>query len=161
MRLGVVSDTHDHLGNVRRIVEIFNGAGVDAVVHTGDVTTPSTLALFARLGVPFHGVLGNNDRDVAGLLETARREGFEIAPATLVLEIGGRRVVAIHDPSEATPARVGDADVLLHGHTHRQTLERRDGRLVFNPGECAGWLAGRNAVGVVDTRTLRAEVLRF
>jgi len=33
--------------------------------------------------------------------------------------------------------------------------------LVFNPGECAGHVAGLNAVGVVDRTTLDAEILRF
>ena len=33
MRIGVVSDTHDNLRNVRRIVDRFNEAHVDRVVH--------------------------------------------------------------------------------------------------------------------------------
>ena len=52
-------------------------------------------------------------------------------------------------------------DVLLHGHTHRRTLETRDGSLLFNPGECAGHLAGHQTVGVVDLGTLEAELLHF
>ena len=36
-----------------------------------------------------------------------------------------------------------------------------NGTLVFNPGECAGWLDGRNAVGVLDLVRLEADVLRF
>ena len=38
MRIGVVSDTHNNLKNVRRIVELFNAAAVDRVIHTGDIT---------------------------------------------------------------------------------------------------------------------------
>jgi hypothetical protein len=33
--------------------------------------------------------------------------------------------------------------------------------LIFNPGECAGFLKGHNAVGLVDLARLRAEVLLF
>ena len=38
MRIGVVSDTHNNLKNTRRIVELFNEAEVDRVIHTGDIT---------------------------------------------------------------------------------------------------------------------------
>ena len=57
MRIGVVSDTHNHLANVARIVELLNRAGVDHVVHTGDITQPKTLDVLARLVAPLTGVL--------------------------------------------------------------------------------------------------------
>jgi predicted phosphodiesterase len=43
MRIGVVSDTHNNLRNVTRIVELLNEAGVERVVHTGDITQAKTL----------------------------------------------------------------------------------------------------------------------
>ncbi|GIR63688.1 MAG: hypothetical protein CM15mP68_3540 [Pseudomonadota bacterium] len=43
MRIGVVSDTHNNLKNVRRIVELFNTAAVDRVIHTGDITQAKTI----------------------------------------------------------------------------------------------------------------------
>jgi predicted phosphodiesterase len=50
---------------------------------------------------------------------------------------------------------------VLHGHTHRPVHERRSGALVFNPGECAGMLAGHNTVGVLALESLEVEWLRF
>ena len=43
----------------------------------------------------------------------------------------------------------------------RRTTLRSAGRLVFNPGECAGHLPGHNAVGVLDLATLETEILLF
>ena len=51
MRVGVVSDTHDHLANVARIVEVLNAARVERVVHTGDITQPKTLTVLAALSI--------------------------------------------------------------------------------------------------------------
>ena len=51
--------------------------------------------------------------------------------------------------------------LVLHGHNHRRILERSEGRLIFNPGECAGIMDGHNAVGVVDLAAFDAEVLFF
>ena len=42
-----------------------------------------------------------------------------------------------------------------------QVIERSAQRLLFNPGECAGHMKGRNVVGVVDLESLRPELLWF
>lgn len=159
MRIGVVSDTHNHLPNVRRIVELLNAARVERVVHTGDITQAKTLDVLAGLAAPLHGVFGNNDLEREALGAAIARHGFHFADGLLRLEWGGRRVGVVHDPRELAAA--GDLEVALHGHTHRLAVERAGGRLVFNPGECAGHMAGRNTVGVVNLVTLEVELLRF
>ena len=162
MRIGVVSDTHNHLPNVGRIVALFNAAGVERVIHTGDITQPKVLDALAGLQMPLHGVLGNNDvgeRD--GLLEAAQRHGFELVDPPLQLHWHGRSILVVHDPLEFAPHLTASHDLALHGHTHRRRVERQGAQLIFNPGESAGHLAGHNAVGVVDLADLATEILQF
>jgi putative phosphoesterase len=159
VRIGVVSDTHNHLPNVRRIVELLNAARVERVVHTGDITQAKTLDVLAGLAAPLHGVFGNNDVERDALDVAIARHGFRFAEGLLRLEWGGRRIGVVHDPRDL--AQAGDLEVALHGHTHRLEIERSGRRLVFNPGECAGHMAGRNTVGVVNLVTLEVELLRF
>ena len=161
MRIGVISDTHNHLGNVTRIVELMNRAGVERVVHTGDITQPKTLEVLARLAAPLFGVYGNNDLERAQLESTAARLGMSFVDPPLALDWAGRRVLVVHDPRDLARLPDGEPEVALHGHTHRLTVERPAGRLVFNPGECAGHLRGRNAVGIVSLESLSAEILLF
>ncbi len=162
MRIGVMSDTHNHLANVARIVELLNQAGVERVVHTGDITQPKTLEVLARLHAPLHAVLGNNDLGERPALErAAARLGIALAAPPLRLAWAERRLLVLHDPRELDHAWPSAHDVVLHGHTHRHALERRDGGLLLNPGECAGHLSGHNAVGVVDLASLEVELLRF
>ena len=161
MRIGVVSDTHNHLANVARIVEIFNRAAVERVVHTGDITQAKTLEVLARLDAPLVGVFGNNDvGERAALEEAAQRLGMRLDGGPLELELHQRRIVVVHDPRQLDGVLRGH-DVALHGHTHRYTLERVGATVRFNPGECAGHVAGLNAVGVLDLNSLEAEILRF
>jgi len=159
MRIGVVSDTHNNLANVRKIVEILNAAGVERVVHTGDVTQAKTLRALAELEVPLVGVYGNNDERGA-LAEVARDAGFEMVEPPLELAWSGRRILVVHDPLDVDRWWSGH-HVVLHGHDHRRRIERNHQRLIFNPGECAGHLEGRNAVGIVDLASLEAEILLF
>jgi len=162
MRIGVVSDTHNHLGNVARIVELFRAAGVARVVHTGDITQAKTLEVFARLGVPLFGVYGNNDLERPSLVAAAARHGITLADPPLRLEWAERKIVVVHDPRELTRLDDEGHTLALHGHVHRTVIERRaDGGLVFNPGECAGHMPGLNAIGVLDLATLEPEILRF
>jgi putative phosphoesterase len=161
MRVGVVSDTHNHLANVARIVEILNAARVERVVHTGDITQAKTLHALAGLEAPLVGVFGNNDLERDALENACSDLGLRFEDPPLELVWHERRIVVTHDPLDLAPETLQGADVLLHGHDHRHASERKDGTLVFNPGECAGHLTGHNAVGILDLARLETGIVKF
>jgi putative phosphoesterase len=160
MRIGVVSDTHNNVTNVRRIVALFNQAGVERVVHTGDITQAKTLELFSELACPLFGVYGNTD-ERGPLGEVAARLGFELHGHAIELDWAGRKILVVHDPLDLADTLTPYHHVVLHGHTHRRVIERDKDSIVFNPGECAGHMADRNAVGVLELATLETELLTF
>lgn len=160
MRIGVVSDTHNQLRNVRRIVELFNAARVDRVVHTGDITQARTLEAFASLEAPLVGVFGNND-EREPLARAAEQAGIRLEEPPLSIAWHERRLLVVHDPHFLHAEQLAAHDVVLHGHTHRTVHERRGDSLVLNPGECAGLLAGHNTVSVLSLASLEVEWLRF
>ena len=49
MLVGVVSDTHNNISNIKSIIDIFNKQKVDLVIHTGDISKPDTLKIFSDL----------------------------------------------------------------------------------------------------------------
>lgn len=160
MRIGVVSDTHNNLKNVRRIVELFNAANVDRVIHTGDITQAKTIEVFGRLDAPMSGVFGNNDQERPSLEAAIERYGFEFYEPPLQVCWHGRDIIVVHDPLEFD-GRLDTQAIALHGHTHRYRCEEANGQLIFNPGECAGMMKGLNAVGLLDTTDLSTQLLRF
>jgi putative phosphoesterase len=160
VRVGVVSDTHDNLRNVARIVELLNEARVERVVHTGDVSQPKTLDALAALEAPLFGVWGNNDKEREALERACARHGFDFTESGRELVWARRRILVVHDPREID-LHLDEHHLVLHGHDHLHRVERVGGSLVVNPGECAGHLDGHNAVGVVDLVHLEVELLRF
>ena len=96
MRIGVVSDTHNNLKNVRRIVELFNAAGVDRVIHTGDITQAKTIEVFSQLDAPMSGVFGNNDQERTSLDAAIERHGFEFYEPPLQVCWDNRDLSLIH-----------------------------------------------------------------
>lgn len=160
MRIGVVSDTHNNLKNVRRIVEIFNDQAVDRVIHTGDISQAKTLDIFASLNAPLFGVFGNNDQEREDLERAIARYGFTFQDPPLLLNWATRAIIVVHDPLEFD-GHLKQQDLALHGHTHRYRLEQESAQTIFNPGECAGMVQGRNAVGVVDLVTMQCQLVNF
>ncbi len=161
MRIGIVSDTHNNLKNVHRIVDLFNEVEVDRVVHTGDITQAKTLDVFACLNAPMYGVFGNNDQERESLEAAIAHHGFVFREPPFELHWHERRIVVVHDPLELAGTLSHRHDLALHGHTHLYRHERHRGGIIFNPGECAGHMKGFNAVGVVDLNDLSTELLKF
>ena len=161
MRIGVVSDTHNNIKNVRKIVELFNSIELDHVIHTGDITQAKTLEIFAELKAPLMGVFGNNDQERDSLEAAIATHGFHFQEPPFHLELAGREIIVVHDPLEFD-GHIDAQDLALHGHTHRYRLEQlTEQTQVFNPGECAGHMTGFNAIGVVDLVDLSTELIKF
>jgi putative phosphoesterase len=122
MRIGVVSDTH---GLLRPEVAPAL-AGVERILHLGDVGKPSVLKELERIA-PVTAVRGNVDREgPCGKL-----------PETDVVLIGDRYVYMLHDLKtlHLDPA-AGKFAAVLCGHTHVPNFFRKKGVLYFNPGSC-------------------------
>ena len=160
MLIGIISDSHDHLGNVRRALALFRERGVEIVLHAGDFVSPFVSEPFREAGMRLIGVFGNNDGDKLYLRERFSGIG-ELHFGPYEFELGGRKILLMHEP-RALDALVasGRYDLVVYGHTHR--AEVREGRpLVVNPGECGGWLSGRATAAVVDLARLEAELLHL
>ena len=54
-----------------------------------------------------------------------------------------------------------ETDLILHGHTHRYRSEIINNALIFNPGECAGIIAGKNNIGLIDTKNMVDKIISF
>jgi hypothetical protein len=75
MKIGIISDSHDHHANVLKAVEIFKNKNVEYILHAGDIISPFTArALSAVSNAKFIAVFGNNDGEKHILKSTI--EGF-------------------------------------------------------------------------------------
>ena len=65
--IGVMSDSHDNVTQVRKAVTLFKDAGCDLVLHAGDVVAPFAARELEALGCPVKAVFGNCDGEKQGL----------------------------------------------------------------------------------------------
>ncbi len=157
MKIGVFSDTHDNVPMVKKAVELFNREGVELVIHAGDFIAPFVVAAMSELRCRAVGVFGNNDGERIRLANRFEEVG-EIHPNLASVEVGGRKIAAMHYPELAEPiAKSGEYDIVIYGHTHEIDV-RNKGTLLLNPGETGGWTTGKSTVAIVDLDSLEVEI---
>ena len=162
MIIGVTGDTHNNLNNIKEICTIFNENSVDYVIHTGDISLPKSLLAFKDLNSPLIAVIGNNDvQERDDLEQAAKKFDCKIFDEPHFIELGETKISIIHHPELIDPKMTNQSDLILHGHTHRYRKEKIDKSLVFNPGECAGFMKGKNQVGIVNLDSLDAKIINF
>lgn len=163
MLVGVVSDTHNNIKNIKNIINIFNKEEVNLVIHTGDISKAETLRLFSDLNCSMMGVFGNNDRTEEGLKEVCYEYDFNFQEPPLSLFLEGKKIAIFHEPELIGNYIKENTDVqlIIHGHTHRHREETQNNIKIFNPGESAGLLKGKNALGIIDLENLQIRRIFF
>jgi len=157
VKVGILSDTHDNLPNIRKAVDIFRKEKVSLLIHAGDFVAPFTLPLYRELDCEFIGIFGNNDGDV--LLLNRRSEG-RIHTAPHQFNYGGKTFIATHYPDAVNAmASAPGVDVVIYGHTHSPEIRTVGKTLLINPGECGGWSTDEPTVALLDIETMKARII--
>ncbi len=182
INIGLLSDTHiphrmKHLPDA--VLDAL--AGVDVILHAGDVDDPAALEPLRSLA-PVHAVRGN-----VHLHEFS--DGGATLPAVVELGLGGRRIVLTHGHR---PGLFGfwlkvrdliirylglvdtdvfnrcitrrllrlypEADVIVFGHSHRVHVERVGRTLLVNPGAVCPTLKEQPTVARMRLGEGRPEV---
>ncbi len=135
MLIGLVSDTHGDRLRTRAAIFMLDSLGVEAVLHCGDIGSPTIIEMFAAW--PTHFVFGNCDGDRDLLRQTiARAKQFCHEPFGSIT-IESVRIAFTHgDDGRLLEQLIAgeDWDIVCHGHTHVTREEHRGKTLVLNPG---------------------------
>jgi uncharacterized protein len=160
MRIGVLADTHDRVPAVSELLEKLSQRGVSMVMHAGDYCSPFCLAPFHQRGMALLGVFGRNDGDRETLSAyAARGMGTEIYESPHSFDVGGKRILLVHDIAEVTARSIESHDFVIHGSSHLQSERKVGTTLVINPGEACGWIHGECTGAILDTETGEVEKL--
>ena len=140
MRIGIISDSHDHHQNILKAVKIFREQKVDYVFHAGDIISPFAAKAFSEVkGSKFIAVFGNNDGEKLILASTIKGFGGEIYEGPHTTETAGRKIFITHKPGALDEViSSGRYDLVIYGHTHKQDIRTVGKTLVINPGVFSG-----------------------
>lgn len=120
MLVGVISDTH----GLMRPEALAALAGVDHILHAGDVGDPAILDKLRAIA-PLTAIRGNIDQSgpCAQL------------PETELIELGDASFYMIHNLAalDINPKAAG-VTAIISGHSHHPRIDWKQGVLFFNPG---------------------------
>lgn len=166
--IGVISDSHDNLYNLRDVLSRLRDEQVDLVIHLGDIISPFTIKHIKEILGDTKVIIirGNNDGDVYQLTSLSIKYSWVFRSEPGIVDVGGRRVFLMHGYGsiEDTISLVNalkyslEVDLILFGHTHRYHVERLGHKLIMNPGEVCGYLTNKPSYGLIDLDTLRGEI---
>ena len=159
--IGIISDSHDNLGAIRKAVEFFNDNEVKAVLHAGDLVSPFTARVFEKLKSKLYVVFGNNDGDKVMLTKSFEDIGATVCGDFGELTVDSLHIALLHGTNEVLVkalAKSEDFDVIIRGHTHDPGVKVFKGALLINPGECSGVLSGKATVATLGTANLNVEI---
>jgi putative phosphoesterase len=119
-RVGIISDTHGLL----RPEALHGLAGVDHIIHGGDIGRPEVMAGLRRIA-PVTAIRGNVD--------TA--EWAKDYPETATVRLRDRSFYILHDLNALSidPVALG-IDAVISGHSHQVKIATIGGVLYLNPG---------------------------
>jgi uncharacterized protein len=165
MRIGVISDTHDHLHNLQPALA-YLAAETEVLLHCGDLCSPFVMDQLAKYPGPVHIVFGNNDADLFRITRKSS-DRVQVHGELLQIELDGVRLAMNHYDNIAQPLlRSGMYDLVCFGHNHRFSLAAHGTAIALNPGTLmgsafgpGGWERVPPTFATFDTRS--REVLLF
>lgn len=118
--VGIVSDTHGLLRP--EVLEAFKD--VSLILHAGDIGSSEVLEDLEK-AAPVVAVRGNNDKG----------EWANCISESEVVRAGAVSIYVLHDLNQMIRnPKPEDVQVVVSGHSHRPSIERREGVLFVNPG---------------------------
>lgn len=140
MHLGLLSDTHGHTERTAQAAERLLAAGVDHVIHAGDIGRESVLielaAVFDAPRIPVTAVTGNVDRFQRDIEDFPSTTCVRVS-RTASLHLADKQIGVIHGDDKAlldSWLSSGDYDIIITGHTHLREDTLHGSTRLINPG---------------------------
>lgn len=161
MKIGVCSDIHDHIVNLKKMLTIFESRGVNTIIFCGDFCSPIPVREMGDFNGTIHCVFGNGDGDryTMSKIVASSSPNVVLHGEHAAVAFNGVRIAFTHFPFYAEAlARTGEYRAVFFGHTHVRHEEKIGDCLWLNPGEVMGW-KGEATCAVYDTVTNCAVVV--
>lgn len=160
MLIAIISDIHDNLANLKKILSWANANQTEQLFVLGDICAPATLKQVLAPG--FHGkirIAYGNVADRENEIKVAQNFPHIIHYGDLAeFKINGQKIALTHYPDLAKKlAQTAKYDFIFYGHNHQPWLEHLGKTTIANPGTLAGMFS-KATFAVWDTATNKLEL---
>ena len=152
MKIGIMSDSHDNILNIKKAIQIFKENDVKTILHAGDLISPFCLPLFVDFKNRFYLCSGNNLGDVSLIKKKIVDIGVFFDELGEI-ELDDKKFALYHGTNEIiTNALLNsqEYDYVIVGHTHHKEVLQEGKTILINPGETFGDLYGEATVAILN-----------
>jgi len=145
MNIAVISDIHDNVGNLEKLLALIKKTKCERIIFCGDMCTLFSAEKLDEAGIKTYVVLGNAESDTWG--NSTFFKNFIMFPPEQEfgeVEISGRKIAFSHYPKVARELFLsGYYDAVFFGHTHRVSIKKKGDKILANPGSVCGIINGK------------------
>lgn len=138
MKIIIISDIHDNIVNLEKVINWCVTEKVGALVCAGDITNSETLEFLAT---EFKGTiyLIRGNLEIYEEAEIKKYKNINYYGRFGVANIEGKNIGICHEPSFTNELlKNTKCDLIFYGHTHKPWIEERRGVKLINPGTLGG-----------------------
>lgn len=161
MKIAILSDVHDNIWNLEKVLADLKKKKAKAIIFCGDFCAPASLKLLAGVKLPTYTVFGNVDGAQYEITNWVKDNAphVKLGKEMLEVEFRGRKIAVCHYPQLAkglASTRIYNA--VFCGHEHKACQEKVGKCLLLNPGEVMG-ISGKCTYALYDTETNKAKII--
>jgi putative phosphoesterase len=146
MKIGIFSDVHDNIDNLKKAQKVFEENGIEMAIFCGDLVSPFTLKFLSEWKWEVKAVFGNNEGDKWGFARRFNKydlSNIEYPKSGIFWEFEkeGKRFGVFHGNSEEVVKIMIEGakyDVVCTGHDHEPKIKKINNLLWINPGSVTG-----------------------
>lgn len=161
MKIAIISDSHDNIPNIDKMLNFVKKQGIKTIIHCGDVCAPSVMKYLAEnFAGQIHLVFGNvdGDHDMMNQLAKEKLKNVKIYGEAGELNLNSKKIAFTHRPEKGQElAKSNKFDLVFYGHTHTPFEETIGQTKLVNPGTLAGLFA-KATFAIYDTKTEKLEL---
>jgi putative phosphoesterase len=161
MFVGIFSDIHDHMENLKTGLSLFKQKNVASLVFCGDFCSPIPAKFIASsFNGNVHCVFGNGDGDRMTIQKFAFTDhtNLVIHGEWAEIDFENRKVAVTHYPFYAYAiAQLQKYDAVFYGHNHISKVEIFGKTICVNPGDVMGF-KNRASVAIYNTENNQVDM---
>lgn len=133
MKIAIVSDSHGSVDRMKDLLTILEQEGISYLIHAGDFAVYGIEEVLAQHpNIQTYIAFGNADIN-ADIIESVALLSHCHLDVVISLALEGKTIAVSHIAGVAE-SEYKKANVYVHGHTHRMSIEEKNEKLIINPG---------------------------
>ena len=156
--LAVISDVHDNLANLQKVLDYIKNNKVDYLICLGDLQSLEAWQKLDALCMPAWGVHGNADNYGWQLQDL---KNIKVSEEFGEVTLANKNIIFCHYPEivkKFITDKPGKYQLALHGHSHKPWEENYQGTKILNPGNVAN-IRYAPSFAIIDLDTLQTKLI--